>query len=348
VRTFDSVRWLWTGAAAIVAIAGCASTVQAPVPQNADTGGAPIASTALARPAGIVPHATRDDAASRPWVDAGAARPLVYVADATANTVTVLNSAGTLLLDVIGGLNTPNGLFVDTQHRLWVANEDANDVLVFDRNKRKASLTLSDTGELPVDVTVCPNGTAYVSNLATVNNGQGNIAVYAAGSTSPTGHLTYPGQGANFFVTCDPAGNVFTTLFFDPGRNSAGVVEYPGGAQTGAMSIGVVLQFPGGIKTDPAGNLLVDDQLAHDVAEYTEAGKATGKMFIYGASSDWSDIAMTGDGKLLAGADAILNQVTEVGWPHGQGRRIYRSPVGPDGNFTTGIAFDPGQKGSQP
>jgi len=282
--------------------------------------------------------------ALKSWMTrAAAGRRLVYISDFLSGTVAVLDWKADLI-GLIGGLTNPSGLFVDASHNLWVTNTYANDVLVYPKGSTSPSTTLADPNEFPVDVSVCPNGTAYVANLFDSGQKVGSISVYAPGATQPTGTLSYPGQGWDYFVTCDSAGNVFTTLF--AANNVGAVVEYPGGKQSGALDLGIALQFPGGIKPDNAGNLIVNDQQARTVSEYTEAGVPTGVSIAYGTSSnDWVDIALTQSGRVVAGADAYLNVATALHFPSGKSLRTYSIPTGPSGDETDGIAFDPAQSG---
>ena len=268
---------------------------------------------------------------------------LVYLSNFLGGEVAVFDAHGSLV-GAINGLTNPSGMFVDTSENLWVTNTYAYNVLVYPRGATAPSMKLADPGELPVDVSVCPNGTVYVSNLENSSqSGSGNVAVYAPGATSPTGTLSYPNQASNYFVTCDANNNVFTTLFI----GSAGaVVEYPHGEQKGAVNLGVTLEFPGGIKPDPAGNLVVNDQEARTLTEYTEAGTPTGVQVAYGGSNnDWVDISLNAGGKIVAGADAYLGQGTALHFPSGKPGIVYYPPAGPSGDEPDGIAYDPGQPG---
>jgi hypothetical protein len=271
---------------------------------------------------------------------------LTYMSDYFANTVTILDRRA-YLVGVLQGFDHPQGMFVDQSHALWVANTHAQNVLVFNKGSTKPDHVLSDPGEFPVDVSVCPDGTVYVSNIISSKGVIGSISVYAGGSTSPTGTLQYPKQGKNYFLTCDAAGNVFTTLLRTPFTQppSGGVVEYVGGQQSGARLLPIKLQVPGGIKPHKK-NLVVNDQVACTVTEYTEAGKPTGNAVTYGNvnANDWSDIAVTRDGNDVAGADAVQVVGTELAFPSGTLVQTYYVPVSPNGNLPTGIAFDPPQK----
>jgi hypothetical protein len=62
-------------------------------------------------------------------------------------------------------------------------------------------------------------------------------------------------------------------------------------------------------------------------------------------TTDWVDIAVTRNSRVVAGADALLIQGTSVVFPSGAPRQTYHVPTGPSGNMPYGIAFDPGQNG---
>jgi hypothetical protein len=271
----------------------------------------------------------------------GAFTPLAYISDFSNNFVAVFDRNGTQVGAITSGLVNPEGLFVDKRRNLWVANRFGGNVLEFARGATSPSKTLTDSAGSPADVTICPNGTIYVSNILDTGQQSGSIQVYAHGSTSPTGTLVYSGQGENYFVTCDAAGNVFTTLYLTP-NGFVGVVEYKGGNQSGATALPIFLGFPGGIKPNNAGNLLVNDRRAQTVTEYTEAGSATGHSIAYGSSSDWVDIAVTRNGRVILAADDNLLKGTSETFPGGVLRQTYSS-----NSFSTplGAAFDPGQMG---
>jgi len=258
---------------------------------------------------------------------------LVYISDTLANDVTVFDTAGTMQ-GQIGGLNFPGGIFVDGKHNLWVANNVANNVLEFARGATTPSKTLSDPGAGPNDVTICPNGAIYVLGSESTT-----IAVYAAGHLKPTRSLTFAGSQQNDFLTCDAKGNVFVTMVVS---FHGGVVEFPGGKQQGAVQLPISMGGPGGIKPDDAGNLLVDDQSAQTITEYTEAGAPTGLSIK--TAFDCIGIGVMRDSKVVGCAVYAASGTSEgqsYNFPGGAARQTY------SGSFMLpyGFAFDPGQKG---
>ena len=348
MRIPTSVGYVLTTVAAITLVAGCSGSSSQVAALDASgnlvgrsathrvdgalqgrlpvTFGSPIALVTPNRSRGWMKHVEVDE-------------PLTYVSDAYRGDVTVFDRKAKIV-GKITAFADPIGMFVDAKRNLWVANEGGQNVLEFARGGTSPIKTLNDPGYYPSDVTKCPNGTVYVSNaVATSGSGQGNVEVYAAGSVNPTATLSWPRQGTGDSITCDANNNVFTTLFLALGTlGGAGVVEYPGGKQLGAMLLPINMAYAGGIKMDNAGNLLISDTSSEAVEEFTETGSPTG-VSISTSPKLWYDIALTQDGKVLLGAGNTRNAFA-VQFPSGTPRRTYR------GNFITpyGVAFDPGQK----
>ncbi len=267
---------------------------------------------------------------------------LVYVADEVHYLVTVFNHNGKNLGN-INNIAFPQGIAVDAAHNLWVTQPfwpddhrfpQTHTVLEFARGETRPSKTLLDPAGLPLDVSVCPNGTVYVANSQGADGGNGNIQVYSAGSTTATGTLTYPDDVYNGNLTCDAAGNVFSGVYQKAYPYGGAVVEFPGGRQSGATKI-ISNVVPGGIKSNKAGNLLIDDQFRNTVCEYTEAGRPTGKCVSTG--NYWVDLAVNGAGDVVFGANFQTSDVTSLQFPSGKPGVIYAGNANP-----TGVAYDPG------
>ena len=313
MRNATSIGYALGTTAAIALIAGCSGANS----QIAPTGSSNSVQSSVVRTRG------------------SSLRPLVYVADYPNNAITVFDRNASVVGKITNGLYHPVGILVDGSHNIWVVNEHFSNVVEFTRGGTTPIKTLDDSVELPVDVTICPNGTIYVSNFDTLNSDSGNISVYANGSTSPTGSLSYPGEYYNYYLTCDANNNVFTTMYIVA---TGIVVEYPGGRQSAATRLPIYLGLPGGIKIDQAGNLLVGDQAAHRVTEYTEAGVPTGNSITTG-SDDWHDIAVTPNGQVVLGADTTARVGDAVLFPGGTHLRTYKNHF----RRPSGVAFDPGQ-----
>jgi hypothetical protein len=274
---------------------------------------------------------------------------LVYISDYLsfpAGNVNVFTRDGLQVGQITNGMDEPEGLFVDGNRNLWVAN--LANVLVFARGSLSPSQTLSDPVGLPVDVTVCPDGTAYVADLYDLSNSNhASIQVYAPGHTSPTGNLSYSADFRNPGLTCDAAGNVFVSVLVKQSLPNAGVViEFPGGKQAGVRDLGIVFQDVYGIKPDNAGNLLVSDFVARTITEYTESGVATGVQIATGKAQIFG-IAVSRDGKFVLGADVDFNRGILWSFPQGTIKKRYTccSRIGFPMESVHGVAFDPGQAG---
>lgn len=273
---------------------------------------------------------------------------LVYMSSwGTASVVDVLTMNGKQVGQITNGLAEPQGLFVDAKGSLWVAN--GSNVLVYPRGSLSPSTTLTDSVGDPTDVTVCPDGTAYVADLYdNSSSNHASIQVYAHGSTTPTGNLDYATDFRNPFLTCDAAGNVFVALLTGEYAGDGLVIEFPHGKQKGAKDLGIVLQSPGGIKPDNAGNLLVTDLIDHTITEYTENGSPTGQSFTTGTATE--GIALSRNGRIVLGAtDTTQEGPVGISWsfPGGKQLRVYTccSRIGPPLQVNEGVAFYPGQKG---
>jgi hypothetical protein len=278
----------------------------------------------------------------------GARTQLVYMSSwGTASVVDVLTMKGKQVGQITNGLAEPQGLFVDTKGNLWVAN--GSNVVVYPRGGLSPSTTLTDSVGDPTDVTVCPDGTAYVADLYdNSSSNHSSIQVYARGSTTPTDNLDYATDFRNPFLTCDAAGNVFVAILTGESAGDGGVVEFPHGKQKGAKDLGIVLQSPGGIKPDNAGNLLVTDLIDHTITEYTENGSSTGQSIATGTATE--GIAVTREGGIVLGATDTTAEGPEGiswSWPSGKQLQVYTccSRIGPPLQVNDDVAFYPGQKG---
>lgn len=132
-------------------------------------------------------------------------RSLAYVSQEAENSIGVFRLDGKRIRTITGDLSYPQGIFADAGGTLYVANRGSNDILEFRPGATSPFKVLRDEKNQPEDVMVCPNGTLYVANILNANGGGGNIAVYAHGSRTPTGSLTY-GGGSSFLSPATPGG----------------------------------------------------------------------------------------------------------------------------------------------
>jgi hypothetical protein len=262
---------------------------------------------------------------------------LVYVSDHTNNLIDVFNVGGTLQYTITSGLSAPVGLFVDASHNLWVANPGAKNVLEFPRGATTPSQTLSDSN-MPNDVTVCGNGTVFVSDSLN----KGGVAVYPPGRMHPTRRLEaqMSGQGGlAFFVTCDNAGNIVATGFIGASPFSA-TTGWRHARESGYYLLQQDAWSSNGITATKARNVLIalGDPSGGLVAEFTEAGKPTGREIETG-DSVWSEIALNAKENVVYGADTAAHAAVARTFPGGSIKQQYENAnlVEPEG-----VAVDPG------
>ena len=115
----------------------------------------------------------------------------VYVSNKYLGTVSVFTSGGSQPSETIagGGLKGPDGLAVDRENDLFIADSSA--IAVFEvpaGSTTPKMLTLKGLTR-PVGVAVDSRGTLYVSNL---NAQSSNVVVFAPGASSPERTLTIP------------------------------------------------------------------------------------------------------------------------------------------------------------
>jgi hypothetical protein len=179
------------------------------------------------------------------------------------------------VLGTIKDVVNPQGMDMDSKGDLWVASTGSYQVNEYTPGTYTASTVLSDPNEFPVSVAVCPNGTVYVMNAYNVSFGPGDIEIYAAGATSPSGTISDANIYVPYFAACD-ANNV---LWFDYANFNfyTAVASYDGSTVTeyGTLNIG----FPGGIRVGKNGTTLGIDDQYEGVELFTKSDVSAGPYF---------------------------------------------------------------------
>jgi len=195
----------------------------------------------------------------------------IYVSDAVNNVVDIFNVTGTLI-GVLSGFSQPQGLAVDRQGNLYIADTNNSQIAVYDSGGQKEA-PLADPGEYPVGVDVADNGTVGVTNICSVPScGQGNIVYYAKGATQPTGTCDVAAYLVRvYFGGYDKEGN-----FFADGINASGqteVVECLKGSSTPITTDVSGVQYPGGVMIHLVdGDLNVTDQNLQETDRFAVPG----------------------------------------------------------------------------
>ena len=133
-----------------------------------------------------------------------------FVTDSLDGTVTVWGENGELNAVLFDGLQAdPQGLTVDADQKLYVANGGLSNVIVYRKPYTSISLTLNDAGELSTDIAVDKHGLVGVTNYLTSNEAPGSVSFYAKNATSPCKTIQDPNWTYFFNDAFDASGNLF-------------------------------------------------------------------------------------------------------------------------------------------
>jgi hypothetical protein len=198
------------------------------------------------------------------WIS-DSVKPEIYVANLGTNSVDIFSSTGKPA-GSLTGLKNPSDLAVDGKGNLYVANEGAQNILVFAPGTTTPKATLNDTGNDPTGVTVDPQGNVFVANIcagppgSSICTGNGSVYKYKAGSSTHSATYKNAAILRPYFVAFDEKPNV---LWVDGCPTevtcSTPVVGYWTKANTFTNS-GISIVYPGGMQTDKLDNLAIDDQ----------------------------------------------------------------------------------------
>jgi hypothetical protein len=217
---------------AALAVAAALSACSGTAPATA-----PVSSTAL----GVGGHAIRfgdnvhNDPSRRGWLSRPALTgPVIYAASYDGGFINIYPLKGNNQAPIgqlTNGLQSPQGVFVDGHHHLWVANTNAFSVVGFKRGAATPYRTLNDPNYYPISVVEDTSGTVYAANAESTTGPPGNVTYWLKGKTNPSGTLTF----GNFLIVTnigiDASNNVYVSYI--PMSGPPAVVEFPAGSHTG-------------------------------------------------------------------------------------------------------------------
>jgi hypothetical protein len=159
------------------------------------------------------------------------------------------------------GIDKPEGLAIDTDGNLYVADLDSNAVTVYRPRGKVPSLTLN-VPDSPLDVAVGSNGYVYVGDEA------GGVDVYRPGATSPSLRLTSPSLTRVSGVAVTSSNDVFADGESGSSYYTPAVVEFTNETRSGKNlgMTGLVGRLGGVIVTDH--DLIVTDSDNNEILTY--------------------------------------------------------------------------------
>jgi hypothetical protein len=185
---------------------------------------------------------------------------LIFVSDSENNVVNIYNKVGGALVGQLAGFNEPQGIAVDNQGNLYVANTSGNNILVYAPPYTALTATYDDLGQFPAGVSAFGNGKfVAVTNILGAGFGPGSITVFKSGVAVAT--ITDPSIAEAFFCGFDLDGNLYFDYF--DASFTAQIGEIAAATRKGTtftpLTSGVALEFPGGVEVGKK-NIAVDDQ----------------------------------------------------------------------------------------
>lgn len=184
--------------------------------------------------------------------------PIIYGSSYNGGFINIYALKGqnqTVIGQLTSNLVSPQGMVVDGQHHLWVANTNAGNIVAFQRGATTPFRILQDANEYPVAIAIDESGNVYAANAQTTSGGNGSVTMWARGHVKPTATLT-----SSDFILClgigvDPTGDVFVTYI---GQMGPAVDEFPKGSQT-AQPVNIGGFSISDIIFDDSANLIMSD-----------------------------------------------------------------------------------------
>lgn len=184
--------------------------------------------------------------------------PIVYGSSYNGGFINIYALKGknqTVMGQLTNSLVSPQGMVVDGQHRLWVANTNAGNIVAFQRGNTTPFRILDDSGEYPVAVAIDESGNVYAANAQTTSGGNGSVTVWKRGHTEPTGTLTTSDMVLALGLGVDAQGDLFLSYI---GQMGPTVAMFPKGSQT-AQTVNIIGFTISDIIFDDNNDLVMED-----------------------------------------------------------------------------------------
>jgi hypothetical protein len=273
--SISTLRWVCGSALALVAgLAGCSG-------QQPSSGGFAPAGASTAQ-------AVRSDD-GRSWMAPDAkSKDLLYVSDEDTNDVYVYSYPQLKLEGTLTGFDAPFGECVDKRGNVFIADNDASQILEYAHGGTSPLATLTDPGYYPRGCSIDPTtGNLAVANIVSVSLGEGNIAIYKAAKGKPSAYYADATVYSIYSCGYDNVGN----LFIDGENDSSSSFEFAelhsGAKKFTNISLNQPIGVAGGVQWDGK-YVAVGDGYA-DIYQFTIHGKTgtkVGATPLNGASDD--------------------------------------------------------------
>ena len=305
-----------TAAVLLASCAGAGSPPQQPAAQSLNIHSYPLGAYGSVFGPGF-PRAGKRAHRSASY-DAKGASQLAYVCNLGAGEVNVFRQHGKNqqpIATITNGILGPGGLTTDRKGNLYVADEGPIGgtwtVQVYAPGATSPTKSYTTDLSSPTDTAVAKDGTIYIANFNGLSNGW--VTVYPKGNVLKEYRLSDFSGGAPLSVALDKKENLY--VLYDVNNGSA-VNEYSPGGKTGT-NLNLAFSSGGGIQVDPAGNILVAQQLnPSEILIFPPGQTQPSKSISMPGGGEPFNFALNHKSKVLFAAEYFTaNQVDRFAYP---------------------------------
>jgi hypothetical protein len=305
-----------TAAVLLASCAGAGSPPQQPAAQSLNIHSYPLGAYGSVFGPGF-PRAGKRAHRSASY-DAKGASQLAYVCNLGAGEVDVFRQHGKNqqpIATITNGILGPGGLTTDRKGNLYVADEGPIGgtwtVQVYAPGATSPTKSYTTDLSSPTDTAVAKDGTIYIANFNGLSNGW--VTVYPKGNVLKEYRLSDFSGGAPLSVALDKKENLYVLYDVD---NGSAVNEYSPGGKTGT-NLNLAFSSGGGIQVDPAGNILVAQQLnPSEILIFPPGQTQPSKSISMPGGGEPFNFALNHKSKVLFAAEYFTaNQVDRFAYP---------------------------------
>jgi len=244
-------------------------------------------------------------------------KDFMYVSDSGNEVVDIYTfqkgKAGRSPTGTLSGFDEPQGECTNGKD-IWITNTEQSDILEYKVGDKSPIATLSDSGQYPVGCSYDKTtGNLAVSSILSTSDTQGNLAIYAGASGTPTAY-TCSNIFHYYFVGYDDSGNVYVDGQTDDHFSFCDLTK--GSKTMTDVTLNQSITFPGGVQWDGK-YVAVGDQQASVIYQFTikkSTGTEEGRTAFTGASDI---IQFWIDGSTVIAPDAGKASVELFPYPAG-------------------------------